>query len=62
MLKKENHVDYNVFTFFISCLNMDISVKVKIAKTFLANCDLKLKNNKMAISESGYSKFLIRCP
>jgi hypothetical protein len=29
---------------------MDISIKVKVAKTFLANCDLKLKNNKMAIS------------
>ena len=62
MLKKENFVEYATFSYFLSCFRIETETKVRIVKTFLANCDFKGKNKKVAISESGFSRFLIRCP
>lgn len=50
MLKKENFVEYMTFSFFMSCFKLETEMKVKIVKTFLACCDLKTKNKKLAIS------------
>lgn len=62
MLKKENYLEYLTFSYFMSCFKIETETKVKIVKTFLANCDLRAKNKRIAISESGFSRFLIRCP
>ncbi len=55
-------MEYLTFSFFMSCFKMETDLKVKIVKTFLANCDIKTKNKRIAMSESGFSRFLIRCP
>lgn len=62
MLNKDNTLEFEVFSYFIACLKLDLEKKIKIVKLFLANCDLKTKNKKIAISESGFGRFLIRCP
>ena len=46
----------------MSCLKIKLEEKVKIMKAFLANCDIKTKSKKVAISESSFGRFLIRCP
>ena len=62
MLNKDNVLQFELFSYFISCLKLDLEKKVKIVKGFLANCDLKTKDKKISISESGFGRFLIRCP
>lgn len=62
MLKKDHHMTYKKFIYFLATLNLSHNKKLKIAKRLLEFCDIKNKDQKIGISEIMFSKFLMNCP
>lgn len=61
MLKKDHHMSYKKFIYFLATLALSHSKKLAIAKKLLEFCDIKNKDQKIGVSEIMFSKFLMNC-